>query len=228
MSPKFRVSHANSAQRRKVYVNPFFLFLAEFRQHLKNIGQRYKVTDETKLAGKQWRQMSANEKLIYVTWAKKNREIKYHQRGKVSRYAKNLNKVKVLLAPSLNPFVSSSMTTLKKSASMARDPNSPANKERCGQIQKAMNFSQNSQTTLPEIRRKQIHQQTNLLPLPRPRDPRRFSRMDTRIRWINSMLNAKKWWSTSTFCDDLSAIDLRSVNLFAIICKFYKFFGNHR
>lgn len=107
MSRKFRVSRKSSFSHRKSYTNPFFLFLAEFRQHLKKSGFNCKCTEQTKLAGRQWRQMSASEKLTYVTWARKNRELKKleEKQEKVEH-----NKLKVLMPPEPLPFLSPSAT----------------------------------------------------------------------------------------------------------------------
>lgn len=100
MSPNLS-KKKSAVSNRKLYLNPFFLFLAEFRKYLKKTGQNYKCIEESVLAGRQWRQMSASEKLNYVTWAKKNREIKKIEDSKQ-------NKIKILKPPELLPFLSPS------------------------------------------------------------------------------------------------------------------------
>ncbi|XP_011192707.3 uncharacterized protein LOC105218675 [Zeugodacus cucurbitae] len=56
--------------------NPFFVFLHEFRQNLMKRGA-YKHMSAKEIAcaaGERWRQMSSDEKLNYVVWARKNQQ----------------------------------------------------------------------------------------------------------------------------------------------------------
>uniref|UniRef100_W8AX04 HMG box domain-containing protein n=1 Tax=Ceratitis capitata TaxID=7213 RepID=W8AX04_CERCA len=56
--------------------NPFFIFLHEFRQNLMKRGT-YKTMTGKQIccaAGERWRQMSADEKLNYIVWARKNQQ----------------------------------------------------------------------------------------------------------------------------------------------------------
>lgn len=63
--------------------NPFFIFLNEFREDLKEkeISLR-SVTELAKIAGKHWRHMSNHEKLTYYVWARKNKEQKAYLNSK--------------------------------------------------------------------------------------------------------------------------------------------------
>nr|XP_014096549.2 uncharacterized protein LOC106622025 [Bactrocera oleae] len=56
--------------------NPFFIFLHEFRQNLMKRGAYKHMTAKeiACAAGERWRQMSSDEKLNYVVWARKNQQ----------------------------------------------------------------------------------------------------------------------------------------------------------
>lgn len=68
---------ATAAANHSKASNPFFIFLHEFRQNFKESGiQPLNNSEVTKLAGERWRQMSTDDKLSYVVWARKNRNQK--------------------------------------------------------------------------------------------------------------------------------------------------------
>jgi len=55
-------------------INPYFVFLAQFRANLQERGvQNVKVTTIAQMAGKKWRQMSDAQKSIYTELAEQNR-----------------------------------------------------------------------------------------------------------------------------------------------------------
>ncbi|XP_054738697.1 uncharacterized protein LOC129244841 [Anastrepha obliqua] len=68
------VKSSNSTKSKAT--NPFFIFLHEFRQNLTKRGAiKYMTAKQIACAaGERWRQMSANEKLTYVVWARKNQQ----------------------------------------------------------------------------------------------------------------------------------------------------------
>ncbi|XP_043867298.1 uncharacterized protein LOC122757817 [Drosophila mojavensis] len=56
-------------------INPYFLFLAKFRENLKSRGVvNIKVTTVVQMASKKWRQMSKAQKAIYNQIAQMNRK----------------------------------------------------------------------------------------------------------------------------------------------------------
>ncbi|XP_043071349.1 high mobility group B protein 2 [Drosophila grimshawi] len=60
---------------KKLPVNPYFIFLAQFREYLEKRGVRnIKVTTVARAAGKKWRQMSCSQKAAYIESAQMNRE----------------------------------------------------------------------------------------------------------------------------------------------------------
>lgn len=119
------------AKNRKGYVffNPFFLFLADFRASLRKTGQTYSCTEESKLAGQKWREMSTNEKLIYITWAKRNREMQHYQHTALENTAGGVRtplqprRSSVRLALRANPPVeNNSPTTAEEPRTSSRKP----------------------------------------------------------------------------------------------------------
>ncbi|XP_039958012.1 HMG1/2-like protein [Bactrocera tryoni] len=71
-------SHAadSSDKPKSKATNPFFIFLHEFRQNLMKRGAYKHMTAKeiACAAGERWRQMSSDEKLNYVVWARKNQQ----------------------------------------------------------------------------------------------------------------------------------------------------------
>ncbi|XP_064536730.1 uncharacterized protein LOC135427204 [Drosophila montana] len=60
---------------KNLQVNPYFVFLAQFRENLKSRGlTNIKATTVAQMAGKKWRQMSDAQKAIYSGIAQRNRE----------------------------------------------------------------------------------------------------------------------------------------------------------
>ncbi|KAI8128453.1 High mobility group B protein 2 [Lucilia cuprina] len=77
--------------------NPFFIFLHEFRQTLKenSSGSTEKVTQIARKAGEKWRQMSNNDKLLYFVWARKNKQQKFYEINKYqNKVKKNIRKLR--------------------------------------------------------------------------------------------------------------------------------------
>lgn len=66
----------NSDNPKSKATNPFFVFLHEFRQNLMKRGAYKQMTAKeiACAAGERWRQMSSDEKLNYVVWARKNQQ----------------------------------------------------------------------------------------------------------------------------------------------------------
>ncbi|XP_037816117.1 high mobility group B protein 2-like [Lucilia sericata] len=91
--------------------NPFFIFLHEFRQTLKenSSGTSQKVTQVAQMAGEKWRQMSNNDKLLYLVWARKNQQQKLYKtkeyQNNAKKYIRNLKKPKKRIRKQLKSFV---------------------------------------------------------------------------------------------------------------------------
>lgn len=63
--------------------NPFFIFLHEFRRNVAERDggiNRLPARDITRMAGENWRQMSNDDKLSYIVWARKNQSQKISSR----------------------------------------------------------------------------------------------------------------------------------------------------
>lgn len=55
--------------------NPFFIFMGEFRQELKDLNiLPAKSVEVAELAGERWGQMSNSDKLSYTVWARRNQD----------------------------------------------------------------------------------------------------------------------------------------------------------
>ncbi|XP_017466670.1 PREDICTED: uncharacterized protein LOC108359348 [Rhagoletis zephyria] len=67
---------SSSGDTKSKATNPFFIFLHEFRQNLAKRGAIKQMTAKqiACAAGSRWRQMSPDEKLTYVVWARKNQQ----------------------------------------------------------------------------------------------------------------------------------------------------------
>ncbi|XP_041632893.1 uncharacterized protein [Drosophila kikkawai] len=65
-------------------VNPYFVFLCEFRKNLKKRGVlNLKPTSVAKIAGRKWREMTPAQKWVYIETAKTNKA-----KIKASKYRK--------------------------------------------------------------------------------------------------------------------------------------------
>ena len=72
------VVKSDSKRKKSNSSNPFFIYLNEFREDLRERGvtPQPSITEAAKMAGARWRQMSNHDKLTYYVWARKNKERK--------------------------------------------------------------------------------------------------------------------------------------------------------
>lgn len=77
---------ANTAVTHSKAINPFLIFLHEYRQKLKQTATELPPVAKVAIkAGEVWRQMAGDEKLSYKAWARKNQEKNRIAEGRINK-----------------------------------------------------------------------------------------------------------------------------------------------